>query len=449
MKLSIVLSAVLGTAAAAAMSTSDCGPGLLVCQVSDPTRSKAPWAGSLASFPQCYDPMRYNCADNFLCPATAPRILGQYACGSENSVTSSTTAPLNVTVLAPCLGDVDAIMGFDFIVDIMIEAMDTSANGIIPYTPLFQDMNSSTFGPGPNDAFRGLVILQNTTAARGLLEGPTTNLAGLFQLNTVAKSTSGMNQYNSVWLAGAALFGTGPSELVVYYVKGTAEKNASFTPGTADGLISNVVRVPFIISNRSTNTLPTSTTICVNGAMSMSSSMLHGVSPDKQVSVQIFHPSSGETVGINGSKWLLDIALDATSSMSNTLLSADNGYTSAFVGPMSPSFKPGHANPYAPGLVVLLNTTMFNSSTPFRGPGTNLAALFQVNDARVVECDTIIEIWNSWFVGRAIAGHGACEATVFVVNGTAPGYVGDYSTSGLEGRADLISSVSTVGFMLS
>lgn len=176
----------------------------------------------------------------------------------------------------------------------------------------------------------------------------------------------------------------------------------------------------------------------------MNPSMPYMSSPNEQVSVQIFHPSTGDTVGVNGSKWLLDIALDATSSTSNTLLSATNGYTSGFVAPTSPTFKLGQANKYAPGLVVLLNTTMSNSATPFRGPGTNLAALFQINDARVVECDTIIEIWNSWFVGLPIAGDGACEATVFVVNGTAPGYVSDYSMSALNGRADLISSVSTV-----
>lgn len=58
-----------------------CGNGLLICDVEDPTRLEAPWAGVFAPFPQCYDLRLYTCSDNFLCPINAPKIQGEYACG--------------------------------------------------------------------------------------------------------------------------------------------------------------------------------------------------------------------------------------------------------------------------------------------------------------------------------------------------------------------------------
>jgi hypothetical protein len=64
-------------------TTPPCGAGLLVCSVQDPTRLEAPWAGVSAPFPQCYDPTLYTCSDNFLCPINAPKISGEYACGTS------------------------------------------------------------------------------------------------------------------------------------------------------------------------------------------------------------------------------------------------------------------------------------------------------------------------------------------------------------------------------
>ncbi|RFU26068.1 hypothetical protein B7463_g10270, partial [Scytalidium lignicola] len=84
--------------------SSDCGSGLLVCDVEDPTRKEAPWHRVSAPFPQCYDPNAYVCSDNFLCPIGTPKIPGQYACGpyetatappssTENSGSPSSTVP--------------------------------------------------------------------------------------------------------------------------------------------------------------------------------------------------------------------------------------------------------------------------------------------------------------------------------------------------------------------
>ncbi|KAJ9101673.1 hypothetical protein QFC21_003011 [Naganishia friedmannii] len=361
-----------------------------------------------------------------------------------NSYPSSNASPeLFITLNAPSTGEIDGIKGQNFIVDITIQATNAEANKLIPFKPLFQDANSTTFGPGPNAAFPGLVILQNTTANKGLLKGPMTNLAGLFQLNGVAK-VNGLNEYNTIWQAGAPLFGIGASELVVYYVNGTAATMASASPSPQDGLLSNVVATDFTISNRTSNTLPSTNPSCVNGVtfQTMARNDTAG-----QTAVQIFHPLPGDIVGVNGSGFIIDIAIDASSPADNQLLTAENGYSDGFVGPTSPFFKPG-PDQFAPGLVVLFNTTMDDSTgvTPFRGPGTNLAGLFQVNVAREINCGTIEEIWNAWLVGKPVLGHGPSQLTVFVVNGVAPTFV-DQTT--IMGRTDLISMVQTVDFVIS
>ena len=435
-----------------------CGSGLMSCQVIDPTRKEAPWAGSTAAHPQCYDPARYTCTSNFLCPMNAAKISGKYACGpimaskasapmnsAYPSVSGTSSAPssqLSITVNAPGPGDIDGIKGFNFIIDLTIDVTATASNGLIPFKPLYQDANSSTFAVGANAAFPGLVVLQNTTMTKGPLTGPTTNLAGFFQLNGVAK-VKGLNQYNTIWNAGAPYFGIGASELVVYYVKDKAGTSMTFTPGASDGLVSNVVKVPFTISNRSTNAVPPTTPQCMNGAMFMQNNATTpaGMPP---VSAQIFTPRNGDVVGVNGAGWILDLLFDASSSMANSLISEKAGYTSGFVSQSSPAFKPG-PNSLIPGLVVLLNTT--TTGAPLSGPGTNLAGLFQINNFRTVNCDTIIEIWAEWLVGKPIAGHGPSQINVFLVNGTAPAVLAD--TSNLAGRADLISGVSTADIVLS
>jgi len=438
-------------------SGSMCASGLMTCQVIDPMRKEAPWAGSTNAYPQCYDPARYTCTSNFLCPKNATKISSQYACGpvmasqpsmssaggsSPSSASSASNPQLNITVNAPGVGDIDGIKGFNFIIDLTIDATATASNGLIPFKPLYQDANSSTFAVGANAAFPGLVVLQNTTMTKGPLTGPNTNLAGFFQLNGVSK-VNGLNQYNTIWNAGAALFGIGPSELVVYYVKDKAGKNMTFTPGPSDGLVSNVVQIPFTISNRSTNAIPPTTPQCMNGAM-FTENMATTPAGMPPVSAQIFNPNSGDVVGVNGSGWILDLIFDASSTMANSLISQNAGYTSGFVSQSSPAFKPGH-NTLIPGLVVLLNTTM--TGGPLSGPGTNLAGLFQINNFRTVNCNTIIEIWAEWLVGKPIGGHGPAQINVFLVNGTAPDVI--TKTSDLAHRPDLISAVSTVDIILS
>ncbi len=130
--------------------------------------------------------------------------------------------------------------------------------------------------------------------------------------------------------------------------------------------------------------------------------------------------------------------------MSNALISGGAMYTSGFVNQSSPRFHAG-ANSLLPGLVVLLNTT--TTQSPLKGPGTNLAGLFQINNVRDINCETLTEIWAAWLVGKPIAGHGPSQINAFLVNGTAPAYIAD--TSALAARPDLISDVVTVNIILS
>lgn len=158
-----------------------CGPGLSTCYVSDPTRKEPPWAGSSGAYPQCYSMTNYVCAFNFLCPVGTVKVPGQYGCTAANNQFTNVTMPMNSTnmlemvVNAPSVGDVDGIGAEYFVIDLSINALSQAANSIIPFSPLYQDMASATFGPGPNAAFPGLVVLQNTTSE--MLGGPNTNLA--------------------------------------------------------------------------------------------------------------------------------------------------------------------------------------------------------------------------------------------------------------------------------
>lgn len=425
---------------AARRSTSpSCGQGLLICEVIDPTRSEAPWHDSTKAWPQCYDPIHYTCSSNFLCPIDAPKIHGQYRCGAAQA-SSSSSQGISVDINAPGTGDIDGIKGYNFIIDITLQALSPAYDDDIPVKPLYQDSNSSTFGPGPNAAFPGLVVLQNTTVDKAPFVGPNTNLAGLFQLNGVAKIGNN-NQYNTIWDAGAPAFGIGPSEVIVYYVSGQASKEMPTAPRASDGLISNVASVAFTISNRSDITASSLKRMCENGASYMPPSKANDMS---KISAQIFHPRSGNIVGVNGSGWILDLVFNANSAVANAKIDSEDGYTSGFVNQSSPAFKPG-PDSLLPGLVVLMNTTV--DMAPFKGPGTNLAGLFQSNNLRTVDCNTLIEIWAGWLVGKPIVGHGPSKIYAFLVHGTAPAYIADMTD--LASRTDLISTIASVDIVVS
>lgn len=419
-----------------------CRPGLQLCDVIDPSRAEMPWANSTQAFPQCYNPSMYTCAGNFLCPVNAPKISGEYSCSAAAINLTAANTPLSVKIHTPASGQTEGVLGRNFIVDLSVLSNGPEYNNIVPYKYLYQDANFSTFGPGPNPVWPGLVVLQNTTVTKGAFLGPLTNLAGLFQLMGVGTGVNGLRHYNTVWQAASAAFGIGPSELTIYYVNGTAPKYASRTPTPeSDGLISNIEHLVFEISNRASST-PDNTA----PAMCQQSNTL--TNDSAQSNIVIIHPTKDRTVGITGAGWLIDFELKAARSSDSSLSSAAANYSSGFIAQSSPAFKPGMPNPLLPGLVVLLNTTSGNSSsTGFKGPGTNLAALFQINAEGMLSCDSVITIQAAWLVGKPVAGHTGCKASVFFVNGTAPGYISDVSDQALHAM-DLLSPIQTVSFML-
>jgi hypothetical protein len=160
------------------------------------------------------------------------------------------TPPVKVTVFSPGGGDHSGTGGAGFIVDLAVDATDARGNSILSpangYQPFFNDPSSTTFHPGPDPGAPGLVVLLSTTPDKPgtPLQGPGTNLAGLFQLNGVA-DVGGLAEVWNTWQVGKPLFGTGPSTLTAYLVRGTAPSVVS--PSTKP--VSNVVRVPFTIAH--------------------------------------------------------------------------------------------------------------------------------------------------------------------------------------------------------
>lgn len=52
--------------------------------------------------------------------------------------------------------------------------------------------------------------------------------------------------------------------------------------------------------------------------------------------------------------------------------------------------------------MVMLSTTPTMPGTPFQGPRTNLAGLFQING--VAKVRGLAETWNTWQPGKALFG---------------------------------------------
>jgi hypothetical protein len=143
--------------------------------------------------------------------------------------------------------------------------------------------------------------------------------------------------------------------------------------------------------------------------------------PTEPVTVTVFSPGNGDHSGVAGAGFIVDVALDASKAKYDPLLSAQAGYKPFFNSPTASTFHPG-PDPGAPGLVVLLSTTPTTPGTPFQGPDTNLAGLFQENGvARVM--GNRAEVWDTWLVGKPLWGTGPETLTVYVVKGTAPANV--------------------------
>jgi predicted lipoprotein with Yx(FWY)xxD motif len=156
-------------------------------------------------------------------------------------------APLKASVLSPAPG-AGAGVGGTFSVDLSLEARTPQANSLLAgYTAAFNDPNAPSFHPGPDAAAPGLVVLLSTTPtiAGTPLQGPNTNLAGVFQINDIAKTNGKLSTFNSWIVSVPGFFGKATTAtLTVYAVNGTA-------PAVVTGNekpISNVVRENFTIA---------------------------------------------------------------------------------------------------------------------------------------------------------------------------------------------------------
>jgi len=156
-------------------------------------------------------------------------------------------APLKASVISPAPG-ASAGVGGTFSVDLSLEARTPQANSLLAgYTAAFNDPNAPSFHPGPDAAAPGLVVLLSTTPtiAGTPLQGPNTNLAGVFQINDIATTNGKTSTFNSWIVTVPGFFGKATTAtLTVYAVDGTA-------PAVVTGNeqpISNVVRENFTIA---------------------------------------------------------------------------------------------------------------------------------------------------------------------------------------------------------
>ena len=166
---------------------------------------------------------------------------------SGSSADAYDQMPLKASVLSPAPG-ASAGAGGTFSVDLSLEARTPQANSLLAgYTAAFNDPSKPTFHPGPDAAAPGLVVLLSTTPtiAGTPLQGPNTNLAGVFQINDIAKTNGKLSTFNSWIVTSAGFFGKATTAtLTVYAVDGTA-------PAVVTGNekpISNVVRESFTIA---------------------------------------------------------------------------------------------------------------------------------------------------------------------------------------------------------
>jgi predicted lipoprotein with Yx(FWY)xxD motif len=155
--------------------------------------------------------------------------------------------PLKATVIAPTPGASEG-RGGTFSVDLSLEARTRQANNLLSgYRAAFNDPSRPTFHPGPNASAPGLVVLLSTTPtiAGTPLQGPNTNLAGVFQVNDVSIAGGLRHTFHSWIVTAPGFFGKNVrATLTVYAVNGNA-------PAVVTGNempISNTVRESFTIA---------------------------------------------------------------------------------------------------------------------------------------------------------------------------------------------------------
>ena len=163
---------------------------------------------------------------------------------------------------------------------------------------------------------------------------------------------------------------------------------------------------------------------------------------DKDVNIELFAPAKGDSVGIDGRGWFIDIAVQFEGDLSHTGFSG-NQLTGPGphnnVAPFPGTFSPGVDDRFS-GLIVLLNTTTIGG-----GSCQNLANLFNLTGVTNVTDDEV-EIWDTWLVGAPLFGQATKSKTFIAVaadlNGDgiyndAPAVVPDFNNDGKCDKKDL------------
>ena len=355
------------------------------------------------------------------------------------AIVSITAQPVSVSITTPLSNEVVGIAGAGWLIDLEVEATSPTGNSILSppsFLPYFNNgLNRTTFHPGTNALALGLVVLLSTTPNNGgTLLGPSTNLAGLFQMAGSAVDSTGLNYYRTLWFLAGANFGVGVSvNMTVFVVNGTAPALLPTAVTSTPGIVSNVATVTFATAGTTSITAATSNFTGPTAA-----------DPNALLAV-IFSPEPDLLVGVAGALWAIDTLAVATAPQFNPLLSTAAGYTPLFLnGTNTAVFRPGFSVS-APGLVVLLNTTQIIAGSLLQGPTTNLAGLFQMMGVLQSTANGGVNVvWPAWLVGGAFFGAGRSRLSVFYLNTTAPSYFTGNPTTAV-GR---ISNVATVDFYI-
>jgi hypothetical protein len=175
------------------------------------------------------------------------------AAGASRAATHVRVKPVKLIVLSPHNGDRADQDGAGFVVDLSLTARNRRANTLLSpeagYKRYFDNPTAASFHVGANEGAPGLVVMLSTTPdiPGTPLQGPRTNLAGLFQVSGVT-AQRGLIQIRNAWHMGRAGFGSGRATLTAYAIVGTAPAVVARTPAAGGMLlISNVVKVPFTI----------------------------------------------------------------------------------------------------------------------------------------------------------------------------------------------------------
>jgi len=186
-------------------------------------------------------------------PSSGKPMAHGYSNSNMHRTGHTSQRPVRAVVLTPSAGE-RTRSGFN--VSISLQAQNAQGNNLLAgYATRFVDPTGSdgkgnpSFHPGASASAPGLVATLSTTptVAGTPLVGPRTNLAGVFQINSVTRSHGLRQTWNDWQVSSPGFFGMNkPATLTVYAVQGQAPDAVP-----AGGLhpISNVVRQTFEIGS--------------------------------------------------------------------------------------------------------------------------------------------------------------------------------------------------------